>query len=116
MAAEEELLLVTKTGWGPKGSLLYAVNRDIRLGIVQNREGPEGSERRDEGDNNNKDPVLVVGPGEDAVSIQVRVGDHTLLAILDTGARPSVIDRYTLQNLGLDKQMREDQSKVFGPL
>ena len=34
--------------------------------------------------------------------------------MLDTGARPSVIDRYTLQNLGLDKQMREDPSKVFG--
>ena len=57
-----------------------------------------------------RDPVLVVGPGEDVVSIQVWVGDHTLLVMLDTGARPSVIDRYTLQNLGLDKQMKEDSS------
>ena len=66
--------------------------------------------RRDD----NKDSVLVVGPGEGACSIQVRVGDHTLLAMLDTGARPSVIDRETLQNLRLERRIREGSSKVFG--
>ena len=36
--------------------------------------------------------VLVVGPGEDAVAIQVKIGTRFVSALLDTGARPSVID------------------------
>ena len=42
--------LVMDTEIAPKGCVRYAVNRDISLGIVQNREDPEGSDRRDGGE------------------------------------------------------------------
>ena len=42
--------LVMDTEIAPKGCVRYAVNRDISLGIVQNREGPDGSDRRDGGE------------------------------------------------------------------
>ena len=59
-------------------------------------------------------PVLLVGPGEDAVTIQVRVGHEEVCAMLDTGARPSVIDLNTAQNLGIDGDIIKVPSKVYG--
>ena len=58
--------------------------------------------------------VLVVGPGEDAVTIQVELDGHIISAMLATGARPSVIDCNTLKQLNLDQEVIEDPSEVFG--
>ena len=66
-------------------------------------------ERRDE----RGGPVLLVGPGEDAVTIQVRVGNEEVCAMLDTGARPSVIDLNTVQDLGIEGNIVKVPSKVY---
>ena len=52
--------------------------------------------------------------GEESVTIRIKVAGQELLAMLDTGATPSVIDRGTIDHLGLTEHVVLRQSRVFG--
>ena len=72
------------------------------------QEGRPGNFRRRDSDN-----VLVVGIGEDAVVIQVQIGKRTVSALIDTGAKPCVMDRKTLRNLQLGAMMVDAPNQVY---
>ena len=63
---------------------------------------------------NYRDRVLAVGTGEDAVTVQVVFNGHELPALLDTEARPSVIDHSTLLRLDLEQNIIKEPGKVLG--
>ena len=52
--------------------------------------------------------------GEESVSLKVGIAGRQVTALLDTGAKPSVIDLKTLSGLGLRKYLNPARSKVFG--
>ena len=56
----------------------------------------------------------MIGTREDAVTIQVELEGHKVAALLDTEAKPSVIDHSTLLNLGLEHEMVTEAGKVLG--
>ena len=62
------------------------------------------------------DQVFTVGLGEDAVTIQIEVEGHRISAMLDTGARPNVVDSTvnTLQDLNLNQNIVDHPGQVFG--
>ena len=60
------------------------------------------------------DQVFTVGLGEDAVTIQIEVEGHCISAMLDTGARPNVVDYNTLQDLNLNQNLVDCPGQVFG--
>ena len=51
---------------------------------------------------------------EDAVTLRVVIAGKEISAILDTGAKPSVMDRNTLAQLGLDDHIQPACIHVFG--
>ena len=51
---------------------------------------------------------------EDSVTIRVKVAGKVVAAVFDTGAKPSVMDRKTLGELGLENQVIPAKTKVFG--
>ena len=75
-----------------------------------------------------KNKILIVGEGnrahvlrnggktsdEDAVTLRVVIAGKEISAILDTGAKPSVMDRNTLAQLGLDDHIQPACNHVFG--
>ena len=61
-----------------------------------------------------RDRVYQVGSGEEAVTIGVRVKGQDIAALLDTGAKPCVMDLGTLQRLGLESCLVISPSKVHG--
>ena len=61
-----------------------------------------------------RDRVYQVGSGEEAVTIKVRVKGQGVAALLDTGAKPCVIDIGTLQRLGLESCLVVSPSRVHG--
>ena len=63
---------------------------------------------------NYRDRILAVGTGEDAVTVQVVFNGHELPALLDTGARPSVIDHSTLLRLDLEQNIIKEPGKMLG--
>ena len=60
------------------------------------------------------DQVFTVGLEEDAVTIQIEVEGHCISAILDTGARPNVVEYNTLQDLNLNQNLVDRPGQVFG--
>ena len=60
------------------------------------------------------DQILTVGLGEDAATIQIELEGHCVSAMLDTGARPNVMDYNTLQELNLNQNMIDHPVQVFG--
>ena len=56
----------------------------------------------------------MVGTGEDAVVIQVQIGKRTVSALINTGAKPCVMDRKTLINLQLGAMMVDAANQVYG--
>ena len=58
--------------------------------------------------------MLQITSEEEAVTIDVKVRGHKIAALIDTGAKPCVIDIGTLQRLGCESYVREMPSKVFG--
>ena len=59
------------------------------------------------------DKILTVGLGEDAVTIQIELEGHCVSAMLDTGARPNVMDYNTLQKINLNQNMIDHPGQVF---
>ena len=51
---------------------------------------------------------------EDTVTLKVKISGKEVSAVLDTGAKPSVIDRKTLAQLGLSGHIQPVRSRVFG--
>ena len=51
---------------------------------------------------------------EDAVTLNIRIQDQEVKAILDTGATPCVIDRGTIERLKLSRMIKPEPSKVYG--
>ena len=51
---------------------------------------------------------------EDSVTIRVKVAGKVVAAVFDTGAKPSVMDRKTLGELGLENQVIPAKTKVLG--
>lgn len=51
---------------------------------------------------------------EASVTIVLKVNGHTVAAILDTGAKPSVVDTLTIQRLGLENLVVPAKSRVYG--
>ena len=70
------------------------------------------------GDDSNKDYVKNLGANnqgdERAASITVRVGDSSIQALLDTGAKVNVMDLRTLEELELTNYLRHDCGLVYG--
>ena len=58
--------------------------------------------------------VLQVSTREKAVTVEVRIGNQKLGAILDTEAKPSVIDMGTVRMLGLEREVIPTASRVYG--
>ena len=61
-----------------------------------------------------KNSLFQVSTGEDTVTVKVEVGAHKLAAVLDTGAKPSVMDYNTATQLELIGDMVPAPSKVYG--
>ena len=61
-----------------------------------------------------KNSLFQVSTGEDTVTVKVEVGAHKLAAILDTRAKPSVMDYNTARQLELIGNMVPAPSKVYG--
>ena len=55
-----------------------------------------------------------LGDDEASVTIELKVNGHTVAAILDTGAKPSVVDTQTIQRLGLENLVVPAKSQVYG--
>ena len=51
---------------------------------------------------------------ERAASISVKIGDSTICALLDTGAKVNVMDVQTMRELGLTNRLRAETGHVFG--
>ena len=52
--------------------------------------------------------------GEDSVTLKIDIAGNQVNAVLDTGAKPSVIDYKTLTGLGFRNNIKAMKSKVFG--
>ena len=76
-----------------------------------------------------KNRILLVGKGghahtprkgsrlsnsEDAVTLRIKIAGKEVPALLDTGAKPSVMDRKTLEQLGLSDHIQPTCSHVYG--
>ena len=55
-----------------------------------------------------------VSEKEEAVTVEVSIGGNKVAAVLDTGARPSIIDMGTLRRLGLEDEMIVIPGRVNG--
>ena len=62
--------------------------------------------------NSHNSRVLLCSSGEEAVMIEINIGEHRVDAILDTGAAPSVIDRDTARRL--DLSIIPEARRVYG--
>ena len=51
---------------------------------------------------------------EDSVTLELMIGGRKVPALMDTGAKPSVIDFGTIQTLGLEEDIVEEPSRVYG--
>ena len=58
--------------------------------------------------------VYQVSNHEEAVTVEVKIGTHKVAAVLDTGARPSVIDIGTARRLELMDRLVAAPSRVYG--
>ena len=95
-------------GWcaicGEKGHTQFRCPK-VKPGSWGNRRVPSG-ERRDR--------VYQIGSGEEAVTVKVRIKGQEIVALLDTGAKPCVMDVNTLRKLGLENHMVTSPNSVFG--
>ena len=55
-----------------------------------------------------------IGDQESSVTLDIKIERHERTALLDTGARPSVIDIVTLEQLGLVEKLVRSPDQVFG--
>ena len=58
--------------------------------------------------------IYQVSNHEEAVTVEVKIGTHAVEAVLDTGARPSVIDIGTVRQLELEDRLVVAPSRVYG--
>ena len=70
------------------------------------RRGGRGQRRRPN--------IYQVADQEEAVTVEVKIGQHKIAAMLDTGARPSVIDIGTVRQLGLEERLVRAACQVYG--
>ena len=70
------------------------------------RRGGRGQKRRPN--------ICQVYDQEEAVTIEVRIGQHKIAAMLDTGAKPSVMDIGTVRQLELEEMLVAAPSQVNG--
>ena len=95
----------------PRGNTTIVTEQDIIWMNAGEDEKPyAGSEER----KNQAGTDCWACRGEESVTIRIKVAGQELLAMLDTGATPSVIDRRTIDHLGLTEHVVLSQSRVFG--
>ena len=76
---------------------------------------PKTSRKYDRYDRNFKrEDAFSVNSNVKAVTLQVKMGNCDVTAMLDTGAKPCVIDRNTLAKLKLDRELVHAPSEVYG--
>ena len=63
---------------------------------------------------NSRPNIYQVSNYEEAVTVEVKIGYHTVDAVLDTGAKPSVIDIGTVRQLELEDRLVAAPSRVYG--